>query len=299
MTAIASPNPASTQKSFFGRWRPISRLHWAIYLYLGSYCLSSLLAFGWVIVVSLKTDKEFMGTPPWSFPALPHFANYLSAWNKGVSVMFQNSLSIATIATILSVAIACLAAYPIARIPFRWNQQMLMFFLVGIMIPYSLTAIPLYFILERIRQQIDIDSRLILTLLYTVSNLPFNTFVMTGFFKTLPTELEEAAAVDGASPLRTFWQVMLPLATPGIASLMILNYLSSWNEFFYALIFTKDKAFYTIPLGVFFLDQTAQYTAKWTGLFAGMIISIVPVLIVFAFLQEQISKGLTVGALKG
>lgn len=279
--------------------RPTSLKQWLIYLFLGSYCLSSLLSFGWVVVVSLKTDKEFMGTPPWTLPAAPHFVNYVNAWNKGVGTMFQNSFAIAATATILSVAIACLAAYPIARIPFRWNQHVLMFFLLGIMIPYSLTAIPLYFILERIRQQVAIDSRLILTILYTVSGLPFNTFVMTSFFKTLPTELEEAAAVDGASPLRTFVQVMLPLATPGIASLLILNYLSSWNEFFYALIFTKDKEAYTIPLGIFFLDQTAQYTAKWTGLFAGMMIAIVPVLIVFAFLQEQISKGLTVGAIKG
>ncbi len=298
MAALVPPQAAPAHKSL-RRWRALRWSHLIIYLCLSSYCVSSLLAFGWVVVVSLKTDKEFMGTPPWTFPAAPHFANYLSAWSKGVSTMFQNSLGIATVATILSVLIACLAAYPIARIPFRWNQQMLMFFLVGIMIPYSLTAIPLYFILERLRQQFEIDSRIILTVLYTVSNLPFNTFVMTGFFKTLPTELEEAAAVDGASPLRTFWQVMLPLATPGIASLMILNYLSSWNEFFYALIFTKDKEAYTIPLGIFFLDQTAQYTAKWTGLFAGMIIAIVPVLIVFALLQEQISKGLTVGAIKG
>jgi ABC-type glycerol-3-phosphate transport system permease component len=197
------------------------------------------------------------------------------------------------------VAIASLAAYPIARIPFRWNQPILMFFLMGIMIPYMLTAIPLYFMIEFVRQRIAMDSRLILAVLYTVGGLPFNTFVMTGFFKTLPTELEEAAAVDGASPFRTFWQVMLPLATPGIASLLILNFLTWWNEFFYALIFTKDKVAYTMPLGLFFLDQTAQYTAKWVNLFAGMMISIVPVLIVFALLQEQITKGLTVGALKG
>jgi ABC-type glycerol-3-phosphate transport system permease component len=270
-----------------------------IYLFLGSFCLSSLLAFSWVIMVSLKTNQEFMGTPPWTLPETPQFVNYVTAWSRGVSTMFKNSFVVASIGTLFSVAIACLAAYPIARIPFRWNQPILMFFLMGIMIPYMLTAIPLYFMIEFVRQRIAMDSRLILAVLYTVGGLPFNTFVMTGFFKTLPTELEEAAAVDGASPFRTFWQVMLPLATPGIASLLILNFLSWWNEFFYALIFTKDKVAYTMPLGLFFLDQTAQYTAKWVNLFAGMMISIVPVLIVFALLQEQITKGLTIGALKG
>jgi ABC-type glycerol-3-phosphate transport system permease component len=167
------------------------------------------------------------------------------------------------------------------------------------MIPYMLTAIPLYFNIEALRQRFPIDGRLILIVLYSVIHLPFDTFVMTGFFKTLPTELEEAAAVDGASPFRAFWQVMLPLATPGIASLIILNFLSGWNEFFYALIFIKEKFARTMPLGLFYLDQTAQYTAKWVDLFAGMLISIIPVLIVFALLQEQVTRGLTVGALKG
>lgn len=270
-----------------------------IYLFLGSYCLTSVLAFSWVIMVSLKTNREFMNTPPWTLPAVPQLINYVLAWNKGVSTMFRNSLTVASLSTLMSVGISCLAAYPIARIPFGWNQRILIFFLLGIMIPYMLTAIPLYFAIERIRQQFAIDSRLILVVLYTVMNLPFNTFVMTGFYKTLPTELEEAAAMDGASPFRTFWQVMLPLAAPGFSSLLILNFLSGWNEFFYALVFTKEKYAQTMPLGLFYLDQTAQYTAKWVDLFAGMMISIVPVLIVFALLQEQVTKGLTVGALKG
>ena len=213
--------------------------------------------------------------------------------------MFGNSLLVASLSTIFAVAISCLAAYPIARIPFRWNQHVLMFFLLGIMLPYMLTAVPLFFAIENIRQRVGLDSRLTLIVLYTVIHLPFNTFIMTGFFKTLPTELEEAAAIDGASPFRTFWQVMLPLTTPGVASLLILNFLGGYNEFFYALIFTRDKEAQTIPLGLFYLNQTAEYSARWVPLFAGMIISIVPVLIVFAILQEQISEGLTVGAIKG
>ena len=296
----------AVQKEAAGVWRKpavrplhFSPKHTAIYLFLGGYCLTSLLGFAWVIAVSLKTNTEFLVSPPWSLPAVAQLDNYVLAWNRGVSTMFQNSLLVATFGTLFSVGLSCLAAYPIARIPFRWNQAVLMFFLLGIMIPYTLTAIPLYFMIENFRQQVPIDSRLILIVLYTVAGFPFNTFVMTGFYKTLPMELEESAAIDGASPLRAFWQVMLPLATPGVASLVILNFLSWWNEFFYALIFTKDKLAYTIPVGLVFLDQQAQYTAKWVDLFAGMIISIVPVLIVFALLQDLVTKGLTVGAIKG
>lgn len=300
MTTITPGRSSSPPKSGHARRR--RRPTWKnaiIYIFLGAYCFTTLFAFAWVAIVSLKTNKEFMGTAPWTLPAVPQFVNFVRAWNKGVGTMFKNSLSIASVSTLLAVAISCLAAYPIARIPFRWNQTLLSFFLLGIMIPYMLTAIPLYFNIEALRQRWPIDGRVVLVVLYSVIHLPFDTFVMTGFFKTLPTELEEAAAVDGASPLRAFLRIMLPLAAPGISSITILNFLSGWNEFFYALIFLKDDYAWTVPLGLFYLDQTAQYAAKWVDLFAGMMISIVPVLIVFALLQDQITKGLTVGALKG
>jgi len=105
----------------------------------------------------------------------------------------------------------CMAAYPIARIKFRLSQPLLYFFLLGIMIPYMLTAIPLYTRIMSLRQDFDIDSRVILIVLYAVSGFSFNTYIMTGFYKALPYEMEEAAALDGASPFRTFWQIMLPL----------------------------------------------------------------------------------------
>ena len=280
--------------------------HLIIYVILTFWIVPTIFAFGWVVSVSLKTNQEFMGKPPWTLPLNAQWANYTKAWNRGVGTMFQNSLLIATVSTVGSVSIASLAAYPIARIPFRFSQALLAYFLIGIMIPYMLTAIPVYFGMEGFRQwllklptAIHMDSRWVLIILYTVAQLPFNTFVMTGFFRGLPTELEEAAAVDGASPFRAFWQIMLPLATPGIASLTILGFLYGWNEFFYALIFVKETTQRTVPLGLFYLDQQAQYTASWVGLFAGMLMAAVPVLIVFALLQDQVAKGLTVGALKG
>lgn len=287
--------------------RPLIRLkHLVIYALLTAWIVPTIFAFGWATSVSLKTNREFMGRPPWTLPLEAQWVNYQKAWGRGVGSMFQNSLLIATISTVASVSIACLAAYPIARIPFRFSQAIMTYFLIGIMIPYMLTTVPLYFALEAIRQwllklstPITLDSRWVLIILYTVAQLPFNTFVMSSFFKSLPTELEEAAAIDGASPFRAFWQIMIPLATPGIASLTILGFLYGWNEFFYALIFVRDTTQRTVPLGLFYLDQQAQYTASWVGLFAGMLIAAIPVLIVFALLQDQVAKGLTVGALKG
>ena len=271
-----------------------------IYVVLGAYCLFSLVIFLWVVLTSFKSDTEILMFPPWHLPETLRWENLRAAWERGVGTMFRNSLIVAGFGTIGSVTLACLSAYPIARIPFRFNQPLLMFFLMGIMIPYPLTAIPLYTIVEDLRQEYTwINSYAILIVLYTVGGVSFNTFVMTGFYKTLPFELEEAAALDGASPFRTFWQVMLPLARPGIASLLILNFVNWWNEFFYALLFIRDRSDYTVTLGLTYLDQQAIYTGKWVGLFAGMTLTMIPVLVIFGLLQQQIARGLTVGALKG
>jgi ABC-type glycerol-3-phosphate transport system permease component len=157
-----------------------------------------------------------------------------------------------------------------------------------------LTFIPLYFMM----QSFGLSGMIPLILLYVASGVPFNTFILRGFFESLPSELEEAAVMDGASPFRAFWQIMLPLSWPGLISAFLINFMSLWNEFFLALIFLK-KENATLPLGLFYMAQRAEYTAQWTDLFAGMIITTVPILIVFALLQKQITTGLTEGALKG
>lgn len=272
----------------------------AIYVVLALYCLFTIVIFGWVVLTSLKSNTDILMFPPWHIPDTLHWSNWIDTWRQGVGRMFLNSMIVTTLGTIGSVTLACFAAYPIARIPFRMSHPLLMFFLLGIMIPYPLTAIPLFSIVEDLRQQYDwLNVYMILIVLYSVGGVSFNTFVMTGFYKTLPFELEEAAAIDGASPFRTFWQVMLPLARPGIASLLILNFLTWWNEFFYALLFIRDRSEYTVTLGLTYLDQQAVYSGRWVGIFAGMTLTMVPVLVIFFFLQRQITKGLTVGALKG
>lgn len=271
----------------------------ALYVVLGLYALFSLTVFSWVILMSLKSNTDVLLYAPWHLPSIWQWKNYDMAWHSGIVRMFRNSMIVTLFGTFFSVLISCLAAYPIARIKFRLSQPLLIFFLLGIMIPYKLTAIPLYTRIEHLRQQYPIDPRIILIVLYAVSGFSFNTYVMTGFYKTLSFEMEEAAALDGASPFRTFWQIMLPLVRPGIASLAILNFVSLWNEFFYALIFIQDKSRYTVTLGLVYLDQQATYTGKWVVLFASMTMTMAPVLIIFAVLQRQIVKGLTVGAVKG
>lgn len=264
---------------------------------MGAGAFSAVAAFTWVINVSLKTNVEFIATPPFSLTETWQFGNYATAWEDGgVATYFGNSVLVAVTATVLGAFFAVLAAYPIARIKFRGSNLVLSIFIMGLMVPWMVTFIPLYLTLKDLGL---LDSQLGLILVYATYNLPFNVFVMVGFMKTLPVELEEAAAVDGAGPASTFFRIILPLLGPGISSITIISFLNNWNEFFYALVFVHSKENMTLPVGLWQLSQAATYGSNWVTLFAAMMITVLPVLFVFAFLQKRITEGLTAGALKG
>jgi len=268
-----------------------------LYVSLVSYCLTSVAAFLWTISISLKSNQDFFATSPWSLPKHPTLENYRSAWTTAkIGSFFLNS-AIMTLGTVtISLAVSATAAYALGRIKFRGNSLVSMFFLTGLMIPGFLIIVPLYFLL---RDMHLLGSLYGLGIVYVATQIPFNIYVLTGFFKTLPKELEEAAYVDGASPLKTFFRVMLPLAGPGLASVALLNCLTIWNEFFFALVFISDESKFTLPLGLYRLSINAEYSSQWTQLFAGLVLAMIPVLIVFGVAQERLTRGLTLGALKG
>jgi ABC-type glycerol-3-phosphate transport system permease component len=276
---------------------PLRARHLVIYLCLGAVALSTVSAFAWVFNSSMKTNTEFLQKSPWSRADATHWENYANAWdNAHVGTFFGNSVIVSVSATVLGVVLAAFAAYPIARIPFRLSGVVLSVFLLGLMVPWMVTFIPLYVTLLDLGL---LDTRIGLILVYAAYNLPFNVFVLVGFMRTLPRELEEAAAVDGAGPTRTFVSVIVPLLGPGLASVTIISFLQNWNEFFYALVLIQSEENMTLPLGLFNLGQAADYGTNWVTLFAGIMITVVPVLLVAAIMQNHITKGMTTGALKG
>lgn len=278
--------------------RPPFRLgQLVVYLCLGAFVLSTMSAFAWVFNVSMKTDTEFVATSPWAPAESWRWENYARAWdNANVGSFFGNSVVVSVSATVLGVVLAAFAAYPLARIPFRGSGVVLAAFMLGLMVPWMVTFIPLHLTMRDLGL---LDSRFGLVLVYATYNLPFNVFVLVGFMRTLPHELEEAAAVDGAGPTRTFLRIIVPLLGPGFASVTIISFLQNWNEFFYALVLIHSPDRMTLPLGLFQLGQAAEYGTNWVTLFAGMMITVVPVLLVFALMQNRVTKGLTAGALKG
>jgi ABC-type glycerol-3-phosphate transport system permease component len=253
-------------------------------------------AFLWTVSISLKSNQEFFSSSPWALPKSPTLENYHQAWtNAHIGDFFLNSVMVTVGSVAVSLTLSAMAAYALGRIRFRGNNFVSMFFLSGLMIPGFLVIVPLYFLMRDLHL---LGSLFGLGVVYVATQLPFNIYVLTGFFKTLPRELEEAAYVDGASPFKTFARVVLPLAGSGLASVALLNALIIWNEFFFALVFLSDESKFTLPLGLFRLSVNAEYSAQWTQMFAGLVLAMIPVLIVFGIAQERITRGLTLGAMK-
>lgn len=265
-------------------------------LLMGFYCLSSAVALAWVLYTSFKSNTEFFAST-WALPSQLRWSNYTYAWaNAEIGRYFFNTAYISVLATAGSTLLGAMAAYVLARVSFPFRQVALYFFLAAMMVPAMLYLFPLFVQMRRLHLT---NSHLGLLLLYVSMGLPFTIFVLTGFFRTLPRELEEAALMDGASPWKTFWMVMLPLARPGLVTVAIFNFISYWNEFFWSLILLHSGRLYTLARGLQTLFWNLSTESRWTELFAGLVIVMLPLMAVFLLLQDRITAGLTVGALKG
>jgi ABC-type glycerol-3-phosphate transport system permease component len=255
----------------------------------------TIFSFIWVGITSLKTNREFF-KDIWSFPQVAQWDNYARAWKVAkLGEYFLNSIVVTGATVVVLLLVGSMAAYILSRFSFRLNRVILYFFLAGMGVPVQLLLIPLYFLLKDLGLY---DSLVGLWLVYIATSLPFTIFVLTGFFSTIPIELEEAGAIDGCTDARIFWYVTLPLASPGLLTVGILNALSIWNEYLVAMAMIKSAARRTLPVGLYAMQVTMQYTTDWTALFAGFIISLLPSALLFLVLQRFVDTGLTVGALK-
>lgn len=246
---------------------------------------------------ALKDNQQFLLKKPWALPEFPLlWSNFTYVWSKyGFSGFFINS-TIVTISSIaLSVFLAATTAYVLARFTFKTGRTLYYLYLSAMMIPMILGLIPLFFLLNDMGL---INTLAGLIIVYTASALPFGIFVLVSFFKMLPKELEEAAFIDGAGYSRTFFSVMLPLARSGLISISIMNGLNIWNEYIMGTVFVNDPKLYTLPVGIAVMQTEMQYRTEWGPLFAGLLLSIVPVLIVYIIFQRQIAEGVTAGAVK-
>jgi len=267
------------------------------YLILGFFSLSALLALVWALIMSLRPNQELFTYGAWALPRTWAWENYVEAWRQmRVGVYFFNTVLYSLVGTIGAVMLAASTAYVLARVRFPGRRALFFFFLISLMVPSYLAMVPRYFLMRNLGL---VDTYTVIFLLAWVGGLSFNLFLLYNFFETLPTELEEAAFIDGAGAWQIFWHVMLPLARPGLATVAIFTFMSQWNEFMTPLIYLRDPGKYPLALGLQLLAANSTFSANHTRLFAGMIIFIVPILVLYLFLKDRITEGLTVGALKG
>ncbi len=262
---------------------------------LGIWSLFTVLVILWIAISSLKSNRElFLNV--WALPSKLEFQNYVRAWSQlHLGSYFLNSFMVVISAVIIILVLSAPASYMLSRVKFRGRSLITMIFVAGIGIPIPLLFIPLFVILTGIKQ---INTLPGLGILYVASSIPFTVYMLTSFFTTLPIELEEAATLDGCSDIQVFSKVMLPLASPGLLTAAIFNFIFLWNEYQLALVFLSNPKQRTLSLGLYALQNSMEYTGDWVGLMAGVICVIVPTIILYIFLSERMISGITMGAVK-
>lgn len=252
----------------------------------------------WVLASSIKPAGEIMASP-WSLPSSPAWSNYVRAWTdpeRPLGPAFVNSMIVSGLTLVFLLPIGAMAAYVLSRFKFKGNGLVFGIFLGGMMFPQFLTIVPLFKLLAGLGLLNTISG---LTTVYVAYSLSFTIFVLHGFFKALPNELAEAAAIDGCGEHATFWKVMLPLARPGVLVVAIFNAIGFWNEYSLALVLFSQGGQTTLPVRIAEMATARQYQSDWGAMFAGVVIVIAPVLIAYWLFRSKIQEAMVAGAVKG
>jgi ABC-type glycerol-3-phosphate transport system permease component len=263
------------------------------YLILITLTLLSAAPLLWMVMTSLRDRREVLGGS--MIPTTLTFEAYrfiLSEYH--IMIFFWNSIIVTLATIIIVVSLATLAGYAFARIDF-WGRQIIFLTLLStLMVPSTVLIIPLFLQLRDFRL---IDTQLGLILAYVGGGLAFSMFLMRSFFEALPSELVDAGRIDGAGEFGIFWRIMLPLAKPGIATITIFQFMGAWNEFIFAATFVHTPELRTLQPSIF--AMVGRYSTNWPGVTAALTLSILPIIIVYVFMQRQFVAGLTSGAIKG
>ena len=291
MTAVSLKSPSRSDLA--------ERILGGPVLWLGLLALVAfaLAPFAWVALTSFKTRQELYATPLQYLPSALTVANYVDAWTSKLtpfSRFFANSLWVSSVTMVATTVISILAGYAIARFRFAGRQTFLLIFLATQMFPAVLLIAPL---LSQWYALGLIDTYQALIYSNFSFTVPFTVWMLVGYFESIPRELEESAMMDGCGRFGALCRVVLPLAAPGIAATAIFAFVSSWSELLFSITFTTQTEMRTLSAGLLFM--VGQYEIQWGQLSAGVMISTIPVAVLFVFLQRHLIRGLTAGALKG
>lgn len=263
---------------------------------LSLWTLLVLVPLVWVLLTSLKSTKQYLSGSPLSLPDGLHFENYVNAWDKaGIGKWFVNTVVVVGSALVIVMALGAMCAYVLARYEFRGNRLIYYLMLAGLTFPIFLAIVPLFLTLRNIGLLNTLPG---LTMTYVAFALPFTVFFLHSFFGSLPKEIYEAAQVDGASEWRTFFQVMLPMAKPGMAAVAIFNFLGLWNQFLLPVALNTDSDNYVLTQGMASFQSSAGYAVDFGSMFAAVVITVAPVLVVYILFQRQLQGSVSQSTIK-
>ena len=249
----------------------------------------------WVLITSLKPKNEVFRFPPVFIPSEFMFENFIKAFNtSGIASAFLNSILIASGSIIVTILIASYAAYGFSRFSFRFKNVLLILLIGSQMIPAVTNIVPLYIAINRVGLY---DTKTVLILLYSAATIPFCVWIIKGYLDSVPQSIDESASIDGASYIRIFFNIILPLLSPIVAANIVFIFVFSWNEFYLNFVLTSSEQARTIPVALFSFQS--NYDINWNQLSAASILALLPIVILFLNMQKQFISGLTHGALKG
>ncbi|THF79939.1 carbohydrate ABC transporter permease [Cohnella fermenti] len=266
------------------------------HLFMIAYVIIILVPFIFILFSSFKANNTEIATHPFGLPKSWEFGNYKEAWVKAkINVYFFNSFYLAFTAAATGVLFSAATAFAITRMKFKrtsgWIYQ---FVLIGMLIPGNVLFIAQYLLVQKLG---ILDTHWSLFLPYTAGALPFSVLLVSAFMKSIPHELEEAAVVDGMNVFRMFFQIILPLTVPALVTVFIVNFLGNWNEYLLSFFFISKDALRTLPSGM--VQFRDAFQTNYALVCTGIVFSVVPVLVMYAFLQRKIIEGLTAGSVKG
>lgn len=291
---LTQPSAQATALPRAVNWRRLGKSA-LVYGTILFYLFVVLLPLYWMLKSSVSVNAEMYGSGVRLLPSAITLEHFVVGWNKWrFGDGLRNSLFVASITTILATVFSCLGAYSLVRLRYPGRAALARSILFVYLIPGGLVFIPLYIVMQRLGL---LNTHYSLILSYLTFSIPFCTWMLIGYFKSLPNELEEAALIDGCNRLQALWKVLIPLSTPGIVAAAIFTFTGAWNEFLYALIFITSATMKTIPPQIANLVRGDIYL--WGPMMAGSIMAAVPVVLLYILSQRFVVQGLGAGAVKG
>lgn len=261
----------------------------------------------WVFVASVKQNSEFYGNP-WTLPETLYIQNFADAWQKASMGSYMlNSVVVTALGIVLLIIIALPAAYVLSRFKFPTGKFWNILFMAGLFINVSYIVVPIFLMLNNWDRGIReitgntffLNNLFILALVYTSTSLPFTIYLLSGYFRTLARDYEEAAYVDGAGYFTTMTKIMFPMAKPSIVTIILFNFLAFWNEYIISMTLLPKPELKTLPVGLMNLMAAQKSAVEYGQMYAGLVIVMLPTLILYICVQKKLTQGMTLGGLKG